>query len=120
MVNGDPDKPSVLPYSPPPEGSLPIGVQALLGAILTLLSIAAVVFGAGMVAMVISNDVWRWIALGWAAAYISFKAFRVARNQRDYFNRRGWEIGIYIGLGLGALLWGWCGIFLHALNHMHH
>ncbi|CAN5575104.1 hypothetical protein BH10PLA1_BH10PLA1_15750 [soil metagenome] len=119
-MSEDPDKPSVIPYAKPPAGSLPIGVQAFLGALVTLLVIALFVFVGGFVAMMITSDLWRAIALGVAAVIVSAIGLRKARNQRDYFNRRGWEIGIYIGLGLGALLWGWCGIFIYSFNHSYH
>jgi hypothetical protein len=110
---------NVLPYAPRSTGGKSIGVQAFLGALVTLIIIVAIVVALGLFSLNMQNNIALFMMFGLAAVIILVVAVRAARTQHRYPDRRGWGIGIYIGLGLGALFWGYCGIGMYSLNHMH-
>ncbi|CAN5575019.1 hypothetical protein BH10PLA1_BH10PLA1_15720 [soil metagenome] len=111
-----PPLPPVVPYEPMPQDGLPIGVQALLGTLATCPVVFVLVI---VVVMTVSNfpsqstAMWVGASLGLVFLIIAlFIAHALRRDER----RRGWAIGIYIGLGLSALFWGTCAMILANLS----
>ena len=117
----DPNPPhEVLPYRVPPPMGLPVGVQALLGTIATgagaVVSTIVFAFLIGMTSdskplCTVMTIVCVAVGLGELVAVIRL-AIRLRRTE----TKRGWAIGIWIGLGLYALFWGTCGLLLYNLE----
>jgi hypothetical protein len=114
--NDPPDPPRTLSYATPEKQSLPIGVQAFLGTVSTLGTMVLLVIVFGFLSMAFQDKrsavtFLIMMAILPAVLCITF-ASRMKRNPRH----RGWVIGIYVGLGLSGLLWGYCGYFLHGFH----
>jgi len=113
--------PQVLYCQQPVQPALPIGVQALLGCLATapavfvivclLIGMDASLTGSSDAANIAIVSATIIFGLGILAA-ILYWARRLRKNEL----RRGWAIGIYIGLGLSALFWGTCGLILVSLS----
>lgn len=116
-----PQPPAVLMYQRPEARPIPIGVQALLGVVVsvpTLFVIACLLIGG---AASLSNSTagtivgvggCGLIGLGVLGGVIYY-ARQLRKNERS----KGWALGIYIGLGLTALFWGSCGLILYSLSN---
>ena len=122
----DPNRPQPLQYH---DGSrrgyaIPTVWQALIGTIMT----AVVVVGGGFVVAIFAavvaseakaGDSMFFIVAGVGSLIFLGAALLLARRLRRSELYRGWAIGIYIGMGLGALFWGTCAMMLANLGNMH-
>lgn len=116
----DESKP-VLPYAHRQYQPLPVGLQAILGTLATIAIMAMSVVAGGFLSLFghAAGDGGMFTVLGVCAAIMLYLGIRKARSVGVDADSRGWVIGIYLGLGIGMLLWGYCGVFLFSLNHMY-
>ncbi len=113
-MNEPPRDPSFLSYATPERGRLPTGVQAFLGAVFTLVLIVGVVIVAGFLMAGANGKGMVKVILAVTGAIILMISLSIAIPLKQDPRRRGWAIGIYIGLGLGCLFWGYCGLLMLA------
>ena len=115
-----PDRKNVLPYEykPPYRQGLAIGVNAVMGAIITIMLIGCGVFAAGFAAMTMQSNADSYAVLAVAGMIIVATTIFIASRFHRIPNKRGWAIGIYIGLGIGCLLLGLCGFAMDGLKHI--
>ncbi len=116
-----PQPPTVLMYHQPERPPLPIGVQALLGVIVsvpTLFVIACLLIGmASAMSSTPNGTIVGVSACGLIALGVLGGVLYYARQLRKSERSKGWALGIYIGLGLTALFWGSCGLILYSLSN---
>lgn len=110
---------TVLSHQRPP--AMPMGVQALLGVVIsvpTLFVIACLLIGgAASLSGTTTGTVVGVGGCGLIALVVLGVTLYYARELRHEERTRGWAIGIYIGLGLTALFWGTCGLILASLSY---
>jgi hypothetical protein len=118
----EPAADKILPYANPENQPMSIGLQAAISAIVTVLCIAIAVVAGGFLAIpasVVGGDGGMFAMLTIGLLLTIFIGMRKARRLTVDLDSRGWVIGIYIGIGIGALLWGYCSIFLFRINHLY-
>jgi len=121
-ARNEPAADKILPYASPDNQPLPIGLQAVISAVVTVLCVAIAVVGGGFLsipASVVGGDGGMFVMLFAGLLVTILIGMRKARRLSVDLDSRGWVIGIYIGIGIGASLWGYCGTFLYRINHLH-
>ena len=112
-----PARPPTLSYQTPGKRDLPIGVQVTLGCILTVTVLGGLCFGSGYLSITVDRRAMGLTILSASAAIVFTVSFHYARLMRMDERRRGWAIGVYIGMGLAGLLWGFCALVVDLASH---
>lgn len=115
----DAPRPPMLSYHQPDRLRLPIGVQAFLGALFTIIVLSGLCIASGLLAANGHTRAVTNLTLLVCFGLTFMLAYLLARRFGLTFERRGWALGIYIGMGLAGLFWGYCGVLLHALSGPH-
>jgi hypothetical protein len=121
----DPNRPQPLQYhDPTPRGyAIPTVWQALLGTIGTAVVVVGggflIALAAGFLVSMMGGDSAFFIVCGVLSLVGLGGLLLLARRLRRSDLYRGWAIGIYIGLGLGALFWGTCALMIAAMVSGH-
>lgn len=125
-VPPDPNRPQPLQYHDGQRRgyAIPTVWQALLGTIGTGVLVVGGGFLIAIVALVAvseskGGDSMFFIVAGVGSLIFLVAALLLARRLRRSELYKGWAIGMYIGMGLGALFWGTCAVMLASLGNMH-
>jgi hypothetical protein len=88
--------------------------QVVTGCLITIVLLGGLCFVAGFThVMADYSGTAEGVFLYFAAAAVGVPVWIAHRCRRNEF-KRGWGVGIYLGLGLVSLFWGYCGIVLYS------